>query len=713
MSLEFLSPILSPPHSKGRRSMDTNHESSKPEVGEEMHLFQCVNCSAKDIVDGVKEAKSDLIKAGFKKNRANVLGGPSRADVVEVESTTERRPSNTLQQPHNNVHRAAKSASPPPASPQGDLNGSGGMDDADARLHRQYSAAERVHHDVLLLNRCFDDVELFVGKLQLAAEAYKELEAKQKKKKSGFAKSGKKEKDLMAALYQKARPPPEHEFVEIFKKFKLCFNLLSKLKPHIHEPNAPELVHFLFTPMSLVVEASKDAVSGLPELAAKIVTPLLLKETIDLLSNCLTSREHQLWLTLGDAWVVPKSHWKGYAPPYMPTFTDGWRPNPMLYYDEEDRIKTLSSHLSSSAMEVARLSQSSSPRQGGSRGSVDRSTSDGFSYEAEMEHPPSKNGGGIPKSHLDNSSSPIYESSNIYRGGPRRAIGSGGSSPSQSASIASSSRNGGFSPASSSSNRGGVVEPRKSTPINSRREELEADIDHQLSSLTFEELRHDSRLLRAFANRMQTFEEHLLHRGCRIFEAVFDRRSNHVKEITVRKSEVLEVVDDSKQWWKVRNWRGDEGYAPNTILKLVQDDNLASSSPDRSGVPPPPPPLPPPAVRESLNNNNNNGAPIGSVGHAAAVLAARGQLRSIQATGAATKNLRSPPPKRESLSNALNDELKLRMSHGRGPAQPPSLDLSSELHKGGRCGDIRRCQSASATDSVFVFLVLTLCMLFC
>ena len=79
----------------------------------------------------------------------------------------------------------------------------------------------------------------------------------QKKKKSGFAKNGKKEKELLAALYQKARPPPEREFVEIFKKFKLCFNLLAKLKPHIHEPNAPELVHFLFTPMSLVVEASK------------------------------------------------------------------------------------------------------------------------------------------------------------------------------------------------------------------------------------------------------------------------------------------------------------------------------------------------------------------------------------------------------------------------------------------------------------------------
>jgi epidermal growth factor receptor kinase substrate 8 len=90
-------------------------------------------------------------------------------------------------------------------------------------------------------------------------------------------------------LSVRAKPPPEHEFVDIFQKFKLSFNLLAKLKAHIHEPNAPELVHFLFTPLALIVDASHDSQYG-PNLPEKVVTPLLTKQAVDLLLNCLTSK---------------------------------------------------------------------------------------------------------------------------------------------------------------------------------------------------------------------------------------------------------------------------------------------------------------------------------------------------------------------------------------------------------------------------------------
>lgn len=80
----------------------------------------------------------------------------------------------------------------------------------------------------------------------------------------------------------------------------------AKLKAHIHDPNAPELVHFLFTPLALIVDASHDTHYG-PNLPAKVVSPLLTREAVNLLINCVTSKETELWHSLGDAWLVPRS----------------------------------------------------------------------------------------------------------------------------------------------------------------------------------------------------------------------------------------------------------------------------------------------------------------------------------------------------------------------------------------------------------------------
>ncbi|XP_029006013.3 epidermal growth factor receptor kinase substrate 8-like protein 3 isoform X2 [Betta splendens] len=41
---------------------------------------------------------------------------------------------------------------------------------------------------------------------------------------------------------------------------------------------------------------------------------------------------------------------------------------------------------------------------------------------------------------------------------------------------------------------------------------------------------------------------------------------NH-RELTIRAGEIVELLDKSKQWWKVRNRSGDEGFVPNNVLE--------------------------------------------------------------------------------------------------------------------------------------------------
>ena len=55
--------------------------------------------------------------------------------------------------------------------------------------------------------------------------------------------------------------------------------------------------------------------------------PLLRSSAVELLINCLTSKESELWHSLGEAWYVPSEEWKGYVSPYRPVFMDGYSPS--------------------------------------------------------------------------------------------------------------------------------------------------------------------------------------------------------------------------------------------------------------------------------------------------------------------------------------------------------------------------------------------------
>uniref|UniRef100_A0A670XM10 Epidermal growth factor receptor kinase substrate 8-like protein 2 n=1 Tax=Pseudonaja textilis TaxID=8673 RepID=A0A670XM10_PSETE len=168
-----------------------------------------------------------------------------------------------------------------------------------------------------ILNCTLDDIELFVAKLQKAAEAFRQLNQRKKGKKN------KKKGPAEGVLTLRAKPPREIEFLDCFQKIKLALNLLVKLKKHIQNPSASELVHFLFGPLELIVNSS-----GGPEFAGSVVSPLLSKDTTDFLKGHLTPKEMALWESLGGTWTRSRAEWPRDAniPRYVPKFHNGWEP---------------------------------------------------------------------------------------------------------------------------------------------------------------------------------------------------------------------------------------------------------------------------------------------------------------------------------------------------------------------------------------------------
>ncbi|XP_013406979.1 epidermal growth factor receptor kinase substrate 8 isoform X6 [Lingula anatina] len=468
---------------------DPKKKNSNPS---EMHIFQCVSRPAQEVVDDIKVAKMGKV-------RPSSGGPPPRIPPPPIEPAPE--PPNGMQvRNHISMFEERGRREPygggygVPRGPR--TNVMRREDDNDSVV------SERTERDVQLLNHCFDDIEKFVARLQFAAEAYKELSRRQKNR-------GKSKKKVMGEgmLTMRARPPPPQDFIDIFAKFKLSFNLLAKLKAHIHDPNAPELVHFLFTPLSLVVEASKDPRHGTPDLASQVISPLLTVHARELLLNCLTSKEIDLWMSLGEPWSVHRDAWKGYVPPYVPRFYDGWQPG------------------------------------------------------GPMEDPTYQYGHGGPN----------------YSG-----QGYGAPPPQRGESFRD-------------------VQRSNSLQYGNRQAQHEAMARRQEPQLPPE-----PRVL-SFEEKQKIFLRELRSKGAKVYEVMHERSGRNAKELTVSKGEILEVLDDGRNWWKLRNSEGTVGHAPYTILKKYDDDSDPrghdSSFDERDrrdfgrsngARPPPPPPGPPP-----------------------------------------------------------------------------------------------------------------------
>lgn len=153
----------------------------------------------------------------------------------------------------------------------------------------------------------------------------------------------------------------------------------------------------------------------------------------------------------------------------------------------------------------------------------------------------------------------------------------------------------------------------------------------------------------------------------------YDFQARNSSELSVKQRAVLEVLDDRRKWWKVRDHQGQEGYVPYNILTPHPGPRAhRTQSPAQclENVPPPPPmPL-------AL-------APASALAPAPALTLARPHWDSCDSLN----NL--DPSEKEKFSQMLsvNEELQARLAQGRpvsnrtapGPRAPePQLSRRSD-----------------------------------
>ncbi|XP_034019809.1 LOW QUALITY PROTEIN: epidermal growth factor receptor kinase substrate 8a [Thalassophryne amazonica] len=327
--------------------------------------------------------------------------------------------------------------------------------------------AVRVDRDVQILNHILDDIEFFITKLQKAAEAFNEL-AKRKK-----SKKGKKKGPGEGVLTLRSKPPSEEEFVDCLQKFKHAFNQLGKLKDQIQNPSAVDLVHFLFTPLKMVIQAC-----GTVDLARSVVVPLLNRDAIDFLHASGTAEERHLWVALGDGWTKCRLEWPKdhYFPPCVLRFRDGWEP-PGLQLAAPSREPELSQ-------------RAESPAHGETQRKEDVQLC--LDQERSVGPLPAADGYAFKRTQV---------------------------------------------------------------------------LDQDTAMAAFKQAvsrRIDRVIFKKFTTLTAEFSQKLF------VKSKYDFVARNGTELSVLKDEVVEVLDDRKQWWKVRNGGGTSGYVPNNILEITK-----------------------------------------------------------------------------------------------------------------------------------------------
>ena len=75
----------------------------------------------------------------------------------------------------------------------------------------------------------------------------------------------------------------------------------------------------------------------------------------------------------------------------------------------------------------------------------------------------------------------------------------------------------------------------------------------------------------------RNFMMDLMNKGTKMVQVTYPRTANNEKELSVSRGEYLEVVDDTRKWWKARNAEGQAGHVPHTIVTPVIGDGSGMS----------------------------------------------------------------------------------------------------------------------------------------
>uniref|UniRef100_A0A7M5WJE7 SH3 domain-containing protein n=1 Tax=Clytia hemisphaerica TaxID=252671 RepID=A0A7M5WJE7_9CNID len=484
---------------------------SQDKVGA-IHLFQCKAGEAgviKEVVNKQRERKALQQQQVNSTNYMNGSSSPSPPTITETNGMAETRTEWNLHQRHAVARAVEAFQSPqeekPPTQHNMTVNGTNPMQDA------------KIARDVEILNKCIEEIENFVVMLKRINEARKQLQLKKSR--------GSKKKKIENILILQSQPPPDHRIFDIYQKFKHSLNLLGKLHPHISEPNAPELIHYLFIPLGIIVK-----VTGI-ERARSVVEPLLTLTAVELLGNCLDSREYHFWQSLGPNWTLTKNaepFKDRYFQPYSPVFIDGWVP-PEIVTPQQEAAATSIARMQQDHVTVVRTKSNASSQH--SKAPTTRTSS--------------------------NASSTIL---------PTTRSNSNASSSKTPAARSNSN-------ASSTMSNGIVHVNRQPVLINDEKKPEPVPVTRiekrSMKSGTNQVDGNPALRNNSFNNKLKV----------RYGIVVYDYLAHNNKELTIHAGEKVEVIDNSRRWWLVKNTHGDQGYVPSTVLEIPAADAEEPTSP--------------------------------------------------------------------------------------------------------------------------------------